>query len=159
VNDFDAAIVFEVVDPDSAAAREAVQRYFDELDARFEDGFDPGEVTEDDLAELRRPCGAFLVALRAGTPVAGGGVRAYDGQAEIKRMWVSPTCRGVGLGRRLLQALEDEARVLGHTRVRLDTRGDVLTEAVAMYEKAGYVSIERYNDNPYATHFFAKLLF
>jgi hypothetical protein len=49
------------------------------------------------------------------------------------------------------------ARRLGHDTVRLDTR-EVLTEAIALYERGGYAWIERYNDNPHATHFFAKRL-
>jgi GNAT superfamily N-acetyltransferase len=56
-----------------------------------------------------------------------------------------------------LRRLEDVARDLGHREVRLDTNL-TLTEAVAMYERAGYVEIERYNDNPYAQAFFAKRL-
>ncbi|MFT4261745.1 MAG: GNAT family N-acetyltransferase [Nocardioides sp.] len=155
---------FEAVDPGSPVARECMDRYFAELDERFDIGFDPGPLVESDLAELRPPYGTFLVARglvapgEGGEALAGGGVRPYDGTAEIKRMWVSPSARGRGLGRRLLGALEEEARRLGHTVVRLDTRGDVLTEAVALYLRCGYERIERYNDNPYATHFFAKVL-
>jgi GNAT superfamily N-acetyltransferase len=66
-----------------------------------------------------------------------------------------PRLRGLGLGRRLLARLEDVARDLGRTRVVLDTN-EVLVEAIAMYERAGYRSIERYNDNPYAHRWFAK---
>ena len=134
-----------------------MDRYFAELDERFPQGFDPGPHTDEDDATLRAPVGAFVVALGDGRPVAGGGVRAYGDAAEIKRMWVDGGWRGAGLGSRLLRHLEDVARGLGHTRVRLDTN-ETLVDAIAMYERSGYARIERYNDNPYATHFFAKSL-
>jgi ribosomal protein S18 acetylase RimI-like enzyme len=73
-------------------------------------------------------------------------------------MWVSPAARGQRLGTRLLAHLEGVAREMGFETVRLDTRGHDLPEAVALYEKSGYEPIERYNDNPHATHFFAKSL-
>ena len=60
-------------------------------------------------------------------------------------------------GRRLLAELEATAQRLGHVRVVLDTN-EVLTEAVAMYERNGYRAIGRYNDNPYAHHWFEKTL-
>jgi len=148
-------VPFETVDPASAHAREAMARYFAELDERFPDGFDPGPHTDEDDATLRAPVGAFVVAVSDGRPVAGGGVRAYDGTAEIKRMWVDGEWRGAGLGSRLLRHLEEIARGLGHDAVRLDTN-ETLRDAIAMYERAGYTRIDRYNDNPYATHFFRK---
>ena len=151
--------MFTEVAPDSPEAREAMSRYYAELDERFEDGFDPGPPAPED-AEMR-----FVVFLGEDTSdtghhrvLAGGGVREYGGAAEVKRMWVSPDARGQRLGTRLLAYLEDVAREMGFETVRLDTRGAALPEAVALYEKAGYVRIERYNDNPHATHFFAKSL-
>jgi GNAT superfamily N-acetyltransferase len=98
-----------------------------------------------------------VVALSDGAPVAGGSLRAYDGTGEIKRMWVHPEWRGAGLGSRILRFLEAEAVALGHRIVRLDTRR-VLPEAIALYERSGYRAIERYNENPYATHWFEKEL-
>jgi GNAT superfamily N-acetyltransferase len=70
-------------------------------------------------------------------------------------MWIHPDWRGLGLGGRMLTRLEAVARTLGRTRVVLDTN-ETLTEAIAMYERAGYHPIERYSDNPYAHHWFAK---
>jgi RimJ/RimL family protein N-acetyltransferase len=145
------------VDPMSPAARWAMQQYFAELDARFDGGFDPGDAL-DAAADYVAPTGAFVLA-RDDDGVAGCGavVRVDDDRAEIKRMWVAPSARGRGLGRRLLLRLEDEARALGATTAILDTNG-VLTEAIAMYEHAGYHGVERYNDNPYAQRWFAKSL-
>ena len=72
-------------------------------------------------------------------------------------MWVDPRWRGGGLGARLLRQLENRSRQLGHGTIRLDTN-QTLHEAIAMYESVGYRRVERYNDNPYATHFFEKSL-
>lgn len=152
-----AAVVIEevaVADPDAIAA---VRRYFAELAARFPAGFDPGDAATADVAGMAPPQGAFLVA-RAGSVAACGGVQRHQGEiGEIKRMWVDPAWRGCGLGLRMLSALEDRAAALGYREVYLDTNA-TLTEAVALYGRAGYRSIERYNDNPYAERWFAKRL-
>ncbi len=149
-----ATVRLEEVDPTDPDARAAVQHYFDELDRRFETGFDPG--AGDDPALYRAPHGTFVVARSDGDPVACGAVQPIaDGTAEIKRMWVHDDWRGAGLGARMLRRLEDDVRQAGYDVVRLDTNS-VLTEAIAMYERAGYRSIERYNDNPYARCWFEK---
>lgn len=152
-----ADVEFVAVDPRSADARSAVDQYFTELDARFRTGFDPspgGASADGDT--MRAPTGAFVVARLSGAVVGCGGViRIDDDTAEIKRMWVHPDRRGEGLGRRLLEHLESVAAGLGHRRVVLDTN-ESLAEAIAMYGRSGYCPIERYNDNPYAHHWFAK---
>jgi GNAT superfamily N-acetyltransferase len=151
------AVTFDVVDPASADARVAIGQYFAELDARFSDGFDPGAGgAGHDAEHLSAPTGAFVVARRDVLVVGCGGVQRVDAEtAEIKRMWVLADERGHGLGRRLLAHLEGVARSLGYGRVVLDTN-ESLTEAVTMYARSGYRTIERYNDNPYAHHWFAK---
>ena len=68
-----------------------------------------------------------------------------------------PDWRGLGLAPGARSNLEATARGLGRTRVVLDTN-ESLTEAIAMYHRFGYRPIERYNDNPYAHHWFAKHL-
>jgi DNA-binding MarR family transcriptional regulator/predicted GNAT family acetyltransferase len=149
-----ATVHLEAVDPTDPDARTAVDRYFEELDRRFENGFDPG--AGDDPGLYRPPHGTFVVARSDGDPVACGGVMPLaEGVAEIKRMWVREDWRGAGLGARMLRHLEDEARTAGYALVRLDTNS-TLVEAIAMYERAGYRSIERYNDNPYARRWFEK---
>lgn len=151
-----ATIAFEVVDPASPDARTAMGHYFDELDRRFDGGFDPGPLTDDDLASMRPPGGTFVLARSDGEVVACGGVQPLgDGIGEIKRMWVHDGWRGAGLGARMLRRLEHDVAALGHTVVRLDTNA-TLTDAIALYERTGYVSIERYNDNPYAQRWFEK---
>jgi DNA-binding MarR family transcriptional regulator/GNAT superfamily N-acetyltransferase len=151
-----ATVTFEQVDPDAPVARDAVGRYFAEIGRRF--GFDSAGEPERDAVDLRPPRGGFFVALSDDEPVACGGVRTLDdGVGEVKRMWVHDAWRGAGLGSRLLRQLEDAARQLGHRVARLDTN-ETLVEAIAMYDRAGYLRTARYNDNPFATHFFEKTL-
>ena len=151
-----ATVAFTDVEPTADDARYAVGRYFAEIRDRF--GFDATGLDEKDAAQLRPPHGAFIVAVSDGEPVACGGVQTIAaGVGEIKRMWVHDAWRGAGLGSRLLHHIEERCRHLGHRAIRLDTN-ESLTEAIAMYRAAGYRSIERYNDNPYATHFFEKAL-
>ena len=109
-------------------------------------------------SDFTPPGGTFLVIYAGGKPVAGGGVkRDDDGVAEIKRMYVVPAARRQGLGRQLLEALEDRARELGYARIRLDT-GARQPHAQAMYERAGYHPIENYNGNQQASFWGEKIL-
>ncbi|WP_408898661.1 GNAT family N-acetyltransferase [Nocardioides sp. R1-1] len=146
-----ATVRLEQVAADAPVAQEATRRYFAELDARFPGGFDPGGP------DAPEPGSTYVVATSAGAPVAYGGIRpVLDAEtAEIKRMWVHGEWRGAGLGARMLRHLEELATEQGYRRVVLDTNGSLL-EAIAMYERAGYTPIPRYNDNPYAEAFFAK---
>lgn len=153
-----AGLRFERVDPAAAEARWCVARYFEELDRRFEAGFDPGRSLPADDAELVPPEGAFLVAIIDGEVVAGGAVkRIARGMGSIKRMWVSETVRGLGIGRRMLEALERQAGELGFTTVRLETNG-ALKEAIQLYRTAGYTDVPAFNSDPYAQHWFEKRL-
>lgn len=87
-----------------------------------------------------------------------GALRAMEpGIGEIKRMWISPRARGLGIGRRLLAELERVAKQRKLRAVRLDTN-ESLTEALRLYRSAGYREIPRFNDNPYAHHWFEKTL-
>lgn len=151
---------FEVVDPRSAEAVDSMTAYFGELDEVFPTGFDPGDTLTADAAQFDPPAGAFVVVRVGDTDlpvVAGcGGVLTLEpGVAEIKRMWIAPAWRGVGLAARLLADLERRAESIGHHTVRLDTNA-TLTTAIAMYERAGYRAIDRYNDNPFAQCWFEK---
>jgi GNAT superfamily N-acetyltransferase len=153
-----ADVSFRVVDASSAEAVGAMRAYFAELDERFDGGFEIGSALDDAGASMNPPHGRFLVADRAGRVVGCGGVQRVDeSTVEINRMWVDASVRGIGLGKRLLARLEAEAVALGAERVVLDTNR-VLIQAISMYTSAGYSPIERYNDNPYAHHWFAKPL-
>ena len=87
------------------------------------------------------PHGAFLVARRgdaAGPPLGGVGVRAiHPGVGQIRRLWVDPATRGLGVARALMAGIEDAARELGLTDLRLGT-GDRQPEAVALYASSGW---------------------
>jgi DNA-binding MarR family transcriptional regulator/GNAT superfamily N-acetyltransferase len=153
-----ATVSLEPVPPGSPDAVGAVRRYFAEIDERFPGGFDPGDAATSDVAGMSPPDGVFLVGRVDGEVMACGGLQRHRPTiGEIKRMWIAPEWRGCGLGARMLAALEDEARRLGHREVYLDTNG-TLVEAIAMYGRADYHPIERYNDNPYAQAWFAKPL-
>jgi DNA-binding MarR family transcriptional regulator len=148
----------ERVDPASGPARWCVSQYFGELARRFDGGFDPGQSIPADDAELRPPVGAFVVASVDGEPVACGAVKSVSpGVGTLKRMWVAPSMRGLGFGRRMLLALEHEARTLGMTTLRLETNR-ALVEAIGLYERSGYVAVPPFNADPYADHWFEKQL-
>jgi GNAT superfamily N-acetyltransferase len=109
-------------------------------------------------ADFSPPGGSYVAIFERGTPLAGGGVKRLDDDAcEIKRMYVIPEARGRGLGRRLLEALEDEARRLGYRIARLDT-GPQQPDAQRMYERAGYRPIGNFNNNPFASFWGEKAL-
>lgn len=148
----------ERVDPASPAARWCVSQYFAELAIRFEAGFEPERSIAVDDVELRPPHGAFLVASVDGQPLACGAVKSIGpGVGYLKRMWVAGSLRGLGFGRRMLQALESQARELGMTTLRLETNR-ALAEAIRLYRSSGYVEVAPLNDEPYAHHWFEKEL-
>jgi ribosomal protein S18 acetylase RimI-like enzyme len=104
------------------------------------------------------PSGVLLLARLDDAALACGALKVIGpGIGEIKRMWVSPQARGLGIAQRLLDALEAHARDMDLTTLRMDTNR-TLTEARALYARNGYREIARYNDNPYADHWFEKRL-
>lgn len=151
-----AAVVIETADPASADARACIDAYLAELAQRFESGFDPKRGPSADPGELVPPSGLLLLARLDGQPLGCGALkRIGEGAGEIKRMWVSPAARGLGIAQRLLEALERQAAAMGLSTLRLDTNR-TLTEARALYARNGYREIPAYNDNPYADHWFEK---
>jgi DNA-binding MarR family transcriptional regulator/GNAT superfamily N-acetyltransferase len=147
-----------VRDPRHPHARLCVLSYFDELARRFDGGFDPGRSIPAGDAELTPPAGVLLVASLRDEPVGCGALKLHgDAPAEIKRMWVSPSVRGLGVGRRLLADLEARAAGLGVRTLRLETNR-TLEEAIALYRSAGYREVAAFNDEPYADHWFEKRL-
>lgn len=142
-------------DPSDPQARFCLQTYFAELAERFDAGFDPAKKPFRD-EEMTPPAGLLLVATLHGDPVGCGAMTFLPKRiAYIKRMWVSRTVRGLGLGRRLLAELEERARGRGVQRLQLETR-DVLREAIGLYTSAGYREVPPFNDEPYADHWFEK---
>jgi len=152
------AVEVGVSDPRHPHARFCLRSYFSELSRRFDAGFDPGRSISADDDELTPPAGLLLLATLHGQPVGCGALKFHDGApAEIKRMWVAPAARGLGLGRRLLTELEAHAAGHGAGAVRLETNR-ALAEAIGLYRAAGYREVPAFNDEPYAHHWFEKAL-
>lgn len=152
------AVQVEIVDPRRPEAQYCIQRYFEELASRFDGGFDHARTISADVGELTLPAGLLLVATLHTEPVGCAGLKLHPGEpAEVKRMWVSPEVRGLGLGRRLLTEIEKQAKAHNTSALRLETNQS-LKEAIALYRAAGYVEVPAFNDEPYAHHWFEKHL-
>lgn len=152
------AITVGLETPDSAEARFCLDSYYAELARRFEDGFDATAGGSFDTADMRPPEGYLVLARRDGAAVGCGALKRLGGDiGEIKRVWCSSAARGMGVATKIMACLETIAREAGFGTLRLDTN-KTLTEAHALYRKLGYREIARYNDNPYAHHWFEKRL-
>ena len=151
------------VDPDSPDAQRCLRAYVAELNRRApERGFDPRQGSTAEPHEVRPPHGAFVVAYLRGEAIACGAVKHQPGGVtDIKRMWVAESARGLGLGRRLLERLEQLAREHGSSEAHIEAHietSDVLGEAIALYRSAGYVEVAPFNDEPFADRWFTKPL-
>ncbi len=142
-----AAVQLIRVEESDTRAQKALESYYSELSDRFGRHFDPGQMEN----------GIFFIVELHGETVGCGAVVMYPDFAEVKRMWVAPSCRGRGIASKILTQLEEEALRAGQKTVRLDTN-DNLNEAKAMYRRYGYHEIKRYNDNPFAQHFYEKVI-
>ncbi|NGO80868.1 GNAT family N-acetyltransferase [Streptomyces sp. YC504] len=127
--------------PDAIKLNDQVQLEYVE---RYGDA--EGDVTPLDAGMFVPPAGLYLIAYdEQDRPVATGGWRSQDandqdyadGDAELKRMYVVPEARGLGLARRILALLEEDARDRGRTRMVLET-GIEQPEAIALYTSSGY---------------------
>ena len=144
--------------PDTEAAYWCRDRYFAEIDGIFDTGYDPAvsiQATDEDLV---MPRGALVMARYHGQPVGCGAVKLPPGQpAHLKRMWVAPTARGLGIAGRILTELERIARDSGATVVRLDTNS-ALAAATSLYRSRGYVEVPDFNGEPHADLWFERRL-
>ncbi|EHK58973.1 bifunctional helix-turn-helix transcriptional regulator/GNAT family N-acetyltransferase [Allomesorhizobium alhagi] len=153
-----ASIAVEEEAADTEEAQQCLTQYFNELAERFEEGFDPGKGNATTESDFIPPRGSFVIARLDGNPVGCGALRMIDAEtAEIKRMWVAPSARGLGVASRMLRKLEAISASFGAKTVCLDTNRS-LKEAQSLYKRQGYDEIARFNDNPYADHWFAKRL-
>jgi ribosomal protein S18 acetylase RimI-like enzyme len=149
-------VELRVVDPAGDDAQRCLRAYEDELNERFDAGFEVDGALPLPADEMRAPAGCFVVAYRDGEVIGCGGLKLHGSDpAEVKRVWVDRSARGLGLARRLLTDLEDRARAAGAPAVQLDTNR-ALTEAIALYRSTGYLEIEPFNEEPYAHHWFRK---
>ena len=151
------AVRLKVTAAGSPGARYCIERYFEELAARFEAGFDPKLSISADAGELTPPRGYFVLATLEGDPVGCGALKCHADFGEIKRMWVQGAARGLGVGRRILLRLEELARSRRMPLLRLETN-DTLKEAQALYRTSGYREVPAFNAEPYAHHWFEKRL-
>lgn len=148
----------DVVDPESPAAVHCLGEYYAEIGRRFEGGFDHTISLAATPEQLRPPAGLFVVAFLHAEPVGCGALKFHGRQpAELKRMWVAPEARGLGLGRRLLIELEQIAAEHGVRMLRLETNRS-LVEAIALYRSSGWREVAPFNDERYAHHWFEKRL-
>ncbi len=146
------------VDPEHPDAQACLAEYVAELNRRSERGFDPSVGATALPHEVWPPAGAFFVAYLHGKPIGCGAVKHHSGApAEIKRMWIAPAARGLGLGRRLLDTLEGCARSGGAELAHIETSA-VLGEALALYRSTGWVDVPPFNEEPFADHWLEKSL-
>ena len=151
-------ITIDAENADTADARWCLEQYYATLAERFETGFDRARVLPAAAEEMSPPRGVFLVARMYGEPVGCGGLKGHKhAPPHVKRMWVAPSARGLGLGRRLLRELESHARAAGERSVRLETNRS-LTEAIALYRSSGYIEVPAFNDEPHAHFWLEKRL-
>jgi DNA-binding MarR family transcriptional regulator len=152
------AIAIDVVDPATREAQYCLGEYYGELARRFAGGFDVSLSRDPDAADMIFPRGVFLVAISDGLPIGCVGLKGTGGElAEVKRLWVAPSARGLGLGRRLMVSVESAARDIAIKVLRLDTNS-ALPEAGQLYRSSGWTEIDRFNDDPYPDAFFEKRL-
>ncbi|MBY0308561.1 MAG: GNAT family N-acetyltransferase [Phycisphaerales bacterium] len=97
------------------------------------------------------PRGRMYLACVDGEPIGCAALRPLDrlgpGVGEVKRMYVRPERRGLGLGHALIRRLVADARQIGYRTLKLDTSTNMLA-AQHVYRAAGFVPCERYNDDP-----------
>jgi GNAT superfamily N-acetyltransferase len=134
-----------------------VAGYLAELHLAMPD-FDAGQASPPGPDDFEWPNGSFVVVFAGDESVACGAVRRLSpGVGELRRMSVKSDWRGQGLGRLLLEELEEVARDLAVSELRLDTKR-ALGPAVALYRSAGYRDVAPYNDNDFADLWMAKEL-
>ncbi len=110
-----------------------------------------------ELAGLPVPYVTLLVSDVNGSPAGCVALKPLaDQTAEVKRLYVRPAFRRLGLGEQLLRAVASAAQQLGYTRLRLDTL-PFMTAAIKLYHRLGYVPVDRYNDNPEPSALFFEL--
>ena len=153
-----AGVEISPVDPEHQDARYCLAEYVAELNRRSTRGFDPSVGATALPHEVRPPAGQFFVAYLHGEAIGCGAVKHHhDAPAEIKRMWIAPKARGLGLGRRLLETLEACALAGGAKVAHIETSA-VLPEALTLYRSAGWVDVPAFNDEPFADYWLEKRL-
>jgi GNAT superfamily N-acetyltransferase len=142
-----------IIDDELITSHGALSVYhaaIDELARRY-DGFD--EEIHLQAQEMLPPRGLFLVARADGHPVGGVGVRPIGDDAlmlgEVKRLWVRPDQRRLGVAAKLMIALVERARQSGFSQLYLET-GDAQPEALALYQKIDWAPVEKFPDGAFS---------
>jgi ribosomal protein S18 acetylase RimI-like enzyme len=156
-------LAIAVRSPAAEETRQILRAYFSDVASRYfgrpatEDEV-AAAMCEDPSDDLTPPSGLLLVAQEKGSVLGCAGLRLRPGHvAEVTRVFVVPAARRRGLGSRLLACLEDHARQHRVSRLRLDTRHDLI-EARRLYARHGYREVAPFNSGPYADHWFEKTL-
>jgi GNAT superfamily N-acetyltransferase len=156
-------IAISRVDPDSDLGLRALRSYFyDVASSYYQRSVTDAEVVEymrdDPSGDLAPPGGLFLVAERTDQILGCIGLRfGPDRLGVVTRVFVAAPIRGQGLAARLMDEMEQQARRHGLTRLRLDTRHD-LVAARRLYARHGFVEVAPFNDEPFAEHWFEKVM-
>ncbi len=108
---------------------------------------------DEELAELpgkySPPDGRLYLAVSGGKYAGCIGLRRFkDGVCEMKRLYVRPEFRGLGIGNALIEKIIADAKAIGYEKMRLETIKERMGKAVEIYEERGFVKIEAYYDNP-----------
>lgn len=145
-------------DPHHPDAQHCLEAYFTELEERSGTALEPATRASAKPEEMRPPAGLMLVTYLRGDAIGCGALKLHGRRpCELKRMWVDPAARGLGVGRRLLGELEARALEAGARIGRIETSRH-LPEAIALYRSSGWVEVEPFNDEPFADHWFEKRL-
>lgn len=134
-------ITLEIVKPNRPDAVQLIA----ELDAYLNSLYPPESNYLLDIETLMQPSIRFVMAFVDGEAVGCGALWLKDDYAEVKRMYVRQSCRGMGIGYKLLNKVETIAREAGITTLRLET-GDSQPEALQLYERSGYTPCEKFGD-------------
>jgi len=137
------APVIERADPRAPEIRALVE----ELDRYMQDLYPPESNHLLDIEALAEPRMRFFAARRNAEALAIGGCWLHGDYAEVKRVYVRPAARGLGLARRIMARIEEEARREGRPIARLEA-GIHQPEALGLYRALGYVERGPFGDYP-----------
>ena len=136
-------VVITIADPAHAPVRAMVE----ELDAYLVPLYPAESNHLLDIETLRQPEMRFFAAHRGDEVVAIGGCWLHGDYAEVKRIYVTPAARGLGLAKLMMHRIEDEAMASGRLIARLET-GIHQPESLGLYRRLGYVDRGAFGDYP-----------
>lgn len=153
--------MYEIIEAKSAKEIEEVRKLFLEYAAWLDfslcfQGFDK------ELAGLPEkyspPDGRLYLAISGGKYAGCIGLRKFgEGICEMKRLYVRPEFRGLGIGNALIEKIITDSKAIGYKKMRLDTIKEKMGKAVEIYMKNGFVEIEAYYENPYPHTLYMEL--